>query len=109
MINDAIKAVRTGVGLPKANGRSVWPSAGTAPDINPGYPGPGLDLTFGEDASRISKRYAAEHFALLRRLALSLLKQYPAKQSINCKRLAACLEPQVLEEVLRIGTKAEKV
>ena len=68
-----------------------------------------LDVTFGEDASRISKRHAAENFALLRRLALSLLKQHPAKQSVKCKRLAACLEPRTLEEILRIGTKPEKV
>jgi predicted transposase YbfD/YdcC len=68
-----------------------------------------LDVTFGEDASRISKRHAAENFALLRRLALSLLQQYPAKQSIKCKRLAACLDPQILEEILGVGTKTEKV
>jgi predicted transposase YbfD/YdcC len=68
-----------------------------------------MDVTFGEDASRISKRHAAENFALLRRLALSLLQQYPAKQSVKCKRLAACLDPQILEEILRVGTKPEKV
>jgi predicted transposase YbfD/YdcC len=42
-----------------------------------------MDVTFGEDASRLSKRHAAENFALLRRLALSLLQQYPAKQSVK--------------------------
>jgi predicted transposase YbfD/YdcC len=68
-----------------------------------------MDVTFGEDASRISKRHAAENFALLRRLALSLLQRYPTKQSVKCKRLAACLDSQILEEILRVGTKPEKV
>jgi len=68
-----------------------------------------LDVTFGEDASRIGKRRAAENFALLRRLALSVLKQHPGERSIKCKRLAACLDPKILEEILRIGTKPEKL
>ncbi len=59
-----------------------------------------MDITFGEDASRIRKRRGAENFALLRRLALSLLKQHPAKKSIGCKRLAAALDTVFLEEVL---------
>jgi predicted transposase YbfD/YdcC len=68
-----------------------------------------MDVTFGEDASRISKRHAAENFALLRRLALSVLKQHPDKKSIKCKRLAACLDPKFLEEVLQASVKAEKL
>jgi predicted transposase YbfD/YdcC len=68
-----------------------------------------MDVTFGEDASRISKRHAAENFALVRRLALSVLKQYPAKQGIKCKRMAACLGPTILEEILRVGAKPEQL
>ncbi len=68
-----------------------------------------MDVTFGEDASRISKPHAAENFALLRRLALALLKQHPDKRSIKCKRLAACLDTKFLEEILRSGGKAEEV
>lgn len=60
-----------------------------------------LDITFGEDASRVSKRHGAENFALLRRLALMLLKRHPEKQSIACKRLAAALDTGFLEEILR--------
>jgi hypothetical protein len=60
-----------------------------------------MDLSFGEDASRVSKRPGAENFALLRRLALTLLKRHPAKQSIACKRLAAALDGDFLEEILR--------
>src|ERR1700730_1461825 len=38
-----------------------------------------LDVNFGEDQSRVSKRNAAENLALLRRLVLSLVKAHPAK------------------------------
>jgi predicted transposase YbfD/YdcC len=59
-----------------------------------------LDVIFGEDKNRVSKRHAAENLALVRRLALSLLKQHPDKKSIACKRLRAALEPAYLAEVL---------
>ena len=68
-----------------------------------------MDVTFGEDASRISKPHAAENFALLRRLALALLKQHPDKRSIKCKRLVACLDTKFLEEILRSSGKAAEV
>jgi predicted transposase YbfD/YdcC len=60
-----------------------------------------LDLTFNEGASRSSKRHGAENFALLRRLAVTLLKRHPDTQSLACKRLAAALDPDFLEEILR--------
>ena len=60
-----------------------------------------LDVSFAEDKNRVSKRHGAENLALLRRLALSLLKQHPDKRSIACKRLAAALNPAFLEEVIR--------
>jgi predicted transposase YbfD/YdcC len=62
-----------------------------------------MDLTFKEDSSRIRKRRGGENFGLLRRLALSLLKQHPEKSSIACKRLGAALDSAFLEEVLRGG------
>jgi predicted transposase YbfD/YdcC len=68
-----------------------------------------LDVTFGEDKNRVSKRHGAENLALVRRLAVSLLKQHPEKKSVACKRLRAALEPAFLEEVLRIGSNLEKV
>jgi predicted transposase YbfD/YdcC len=68
-----------------------------------------MDVTFGEDDSRISKRRAAENFGLLRRLALTLLKQQPQKRSIACKRLTAALNPAFLEEVLRGAANSGKV
>ena len=60
-----------------------------------------LDVTFGEDDNRVRERNTAENLALLRRVALSLLKQHPSKQSIACKRLDAALDTGILEEILR--------
>jgi predicted transposase YbfD/YdcC len=60
-----------------------------------------LDVSFNEDKNRVSKRHGAENLALMRRLALSLLKQHPDKRSLACKRLLAALDPAFLEEVLR--------
>jgi predicted transposase YbfD/YdcC len=60
-----------------------------------------LDVTFREDDSRIRDRNAAQNFALLRRVALSLLKRHPGKGSIATKRFSAALDEQVLEEIIR--------
>src|SRR6266853_240904 len=60
-----------------------------------------LDVSFNEDKNRVSKRHGAENLALVRRLALGLLKQHPDKRSLACKRLLAALDPAFLEEVLR--------
>lgn len=60
-----------------------------------------LDVTFHEDNSRVQARHGAENFALLRKLALTLLKQHPAKESIACKRLHAALEVDFLEQVVQ--------
>jgi predicted transposase YbfD/YdcC len=68
-----------------------------------------LDVTFAEDKNRFSKRHGADNLAQVRRLAVSLLKQHPDKSSIACKRLRAALDPQFLEEILRIDGDSEKV
>ena len=60
-----------------------------------------MDVTFGEDASRIKNRHGGENFAMLRRLALGLLKQHPSQASIRSKRYEADLDTEFLEEVLR--------
>jgi predicted transposase YbfD/YdcC len=60
-----------------------------------------LDVNFDEDHNRVTKRHAAENLALLRRLALTLLKAHPDKMSIAKKRFAAALDPSFLEEILR--------
>jgi predicted transposase YbfD/YdcC len=67
-----------------------------------------LDVTFGEDRSRVTRRNAAENLALLRRLTLSLLQAHPAKLSIAKKRFAAALDPDYLEEILRGNAILEK-
>jgi predicted transposase YbfD/YdcC len=59
-----------------------------------------LDISFGEDQSRIQERNAAENFGLLRKMALSLLKRNPTKKSIARKRKAAALDTDFLEEIL---------
>jgi predicted transposase YbfD/YdcC len=63
-----------------------------------------LDVTFGEDANRVQRRHGAANLALLRRLALSLLKRHPGKESMACKRLSAALDPAFLEEILIAGS-----
>jgi predicted transposase YbfD/YdcC len=64
-----------------------------------------LDVTFREDSSRIQARAAAANFALLRKLALTLLKRHPAKESIACKRLHAALDVDFLHEVVQQSAK----
>lgn len=59
-----------------------------------------LDVSFDEDGSRIRRRNGAENFAVLRRMAVSLLKQHPSKRSIACKRKEAILDTTFLEEIL---------
>jgi len=59
-----------------------------------------LDVTFREDANQVAARRGAENLALLRRLALSLLKHEGSKQSMACKRLQACMSTTYLEKVL---------
>jgi predicted transposase YbfD/YdcC len=68
-----------------------------------------LDVTFGEDGNRVTKRHGAENLAAIRRLTLALLKRHPSKQSIACKRLNAALDTAFLEEVLRADTNLGNV
>jgi predicted transposase YbfD/YdcC len=67
-----------------------------------------LDVTFGEDRNRVTKRHAAENLALLRRQTLSLLKAHPSKLSIAKKRFAAALDTEFLEEILKADGMLEK-
>lgn len=68
-----------------------------------------LDVSFNEDKNRFSKRHGAENLALVRRLAVSLLKQHPDKRSIACKRLLAALDPHFLTEVIQGDGSSGKV
>jgi predicted transposase YbfD/YdcC len=60
-----------------------------------------LDVTFGEDASRLRKGHSPQNFSILRRTALSLLKHEPTcKNSIAIKRQKAGWDQKYLEHVL---------
>ena len=63
-----------------------------------------LDMTFREDESRIRGRHVAENIAWLRRIALSLLKQHPGKESLVMKRRMAGWSHAFLMEVLAGNT-----
>ena len=67
-----------------------------------------LDVSFGEDQNRVQRRHGAENLALIRRMALGLLKRHPAKLSIANKRYKAGLSTAFLEEILQSGSNLEK-
>ena len=60
-----------------------------------------LDVTFGEDQCRLRKGHSDANFSILRRTALSLLKNEPtAKVGIKNKRLMAGWNEDYLAKVL---------
>jgi predicted transposase YbfD/YdcC len=60
-----------------------------------------LDVTFKEDAGRIRQGQAAENFAVLRHMALSLLQQEKTtKVGLKAKRFKAALDTQYLTKLL---------
>lgn len=63
-----------------------------------------LDVIFREDQSTVRVRAAARNFALLRRLAMNMLrKDTSSKKSLNMKRHVASWDPKYLELVLAIN------
>ena len=59
-----------------------------------------LDMSFDEDGCRMRTDHSAENFALLRRLALCLLKRHGQKGSLRGKRLQSGWNDAFLAEVL---------
>jgi predicted transposase YbfD/YdcC len=60
-----------------------------------------LDVAFREDESRTRDLNAGANLALLRRVAVSLLKRAPAKGSIQTRRLMAAWDDEFLLKVLQ--------
>jgi predicted transposase YbfD/YdcC len=59
-----------------------------------------LDVTFAEDDNHVRNRIAVQNLAVLRRLALCLLKRYPSKDSLNTTRYNASLNTACMEAIL---------
>ena len=59
-----------------------------------------LDVAFDEDQSRVRKDHGPENFALVRRLALSMLRAEGSKGSIRGKRLIAGWNNDFMEKLL---------
>jgi predicted transposase YbfD/YdcC len=60
-----------------------------------------LDVIFHEDASRTRLQYADDNLALLRKIALNLIRQHPAKGSLKGKRYRAALNEDFLLQILQ--------
>jgi predicted transposase YbfD/YdcC len=64
-----------------------------------------LDVTFREDDSRIQDRYSVQNLAALRRLAITLLKREPTKQSLVTKRMMTGWDDDYMFQVLMAAGK----
>jgi predicted transposase YbfD/YdcC len=60
-----------------------------------------LDVAFGEDDHRFGAGHGPENLALVRKMALAMLKKAPAKMGLKNKRLQAGWDNSFLERVLR--------
>ena len=60
----------------------------------------GLDVVFGEDAYRSGNRRASANLALLRRVAMSLLKTMPGHASLRIKMIYAAGQNDYLKQLL---------
>jgi predicted transposase YbfD/YdcC len=58
-----------------------------------------LDVTFREDDSRLRSGYGAENFAVIRHIALNLLKREPSNGSLRQKRYKAALSNEFRSNV----------
>jgi predicted transposase YbfD/YdcC len=59
-----------------------------------------LDVVFREDSNRTRKDNSAENFAVISRLALNVLKQYPVKMSLARKRRKCHYDADFMADVL---------
>jgi predicted transposase YbfD/YdcC len=63
-----------------------------------------LDVTFDEDRSRIRKDHGPDNFALLRRFAISIIKQDTSPGSVRRKRKRAAWSNGALAEIAHLTT-----
>jgi predicted transposase YbfD/YdcC len=68
-----------------------------------------LDVSFREDDSRVENPHGATNLAMMRKVALGLLKQHPRKDSLARKRKTAALDPAFLGELLAGADKLHQV
>jgi predicted transposase YbfD/YdcC len=61
-----------------------------------------LDVTFDEDRSRIRKDHGPDNFALLRRFAVSLIKQDTTPGSVRRKRKRAAWNNEALARIVKL-------
>ncbi len=61
-----------------------------------------LDVIMDEDAAHIRVNHGPENMAVLRHMAMNLLKQEPSKMSIQSKRLRAACNNDYLEKVVKM-------
>ena len=59
-----------------------------------------LDVVFHEDACRTRKDNSAENFSVIRRIALNILKNFPANMSLARKRRKCEYDPDFMAQVL---------
>ncbi len=59
-----------------------------------------LDVTFNEEASRIRTDHAPQNMAVLRHIALNLLRQETSRGSLTMKRFRSALNEHYLATVL---------
>ena len=60
-----------------------------------------LDVVFNEDDSRVRAGHAGANLAMIRKVAVSLLRRAPGKGSTVTKRLKAGWDDEFLREVLQ--------
>jgi len=64
-----------------------------------------LDVTFGNDQSRLRKGYGAKNMAVVRHFALNLVCAAKDKHSIKLRRKLATWTPDYLETLLNAEAK----
>jgi predicted transposase YbfD/YdcC len=63
-----------------------------------------LDVIMDEDTAHIRANHGPENMAVLRHMAINLLKHEPSKMSIQSKRLQAACDNEYLEKILKVSS-----